>query len=41
MNFKIIEEDGYKSSVFGYFPEFLNQSEQENLVKWLETYAHW
>ena len=38
MNFKIIEEDGYKSSVFGYFPEFLNQSEQENLVKWLETY---
>lgn len=38
MNFKIIHEDGYKNSIFGYFPDFLNKEEQINLVNWLESH---
>jgi alkylated DNA repair dioxygenase AlkB len=38
MNFKIIQEDGYKSSIFGYYPKFLNNLEQDILISWLETY---
>lgn len=40
MNLKIIqEEEGYKNSIFGYYPKFLNQLEQDNLKNWLETYS--
>lgn len=36
MNFKIIKEDGYKDSIFGYHPNFLNEIQQQELIKWLE-----